>query len=60
MITTHDLEICRLADDSPQVRNCCFCESYRDGEIFFDYKRQEGPSKTTNGQFLLRKVGILP
>ena len=60
MITTHDLEICRLADDSPQVRNCCFCESYRDGEIFFDYKRQEGPSQTTNGQFLLRKVGILP
>lgn len=59
MITTHDLEICRLADASPLVHNCCFCESYRDGEIFFDYKRQDGPSRTTNGQFLLRKVGIL-
>lgn len=59
MITTHDLEICRLADERPRVRNCCFCETYRDGEIFFDYKRREGPSQTTNGQFLLRKVGIL-
>lgn len=59
MITTHDLEICRLADERPRVVNCCFCETYRDGEIFFDYKRREGPSQTTNGQFLLRKVGIL-
>lgn len=59
LITTHDLEICRLTEETPRVHNCCFCETYRDGEIEFDYKRREGVAATTNGQFLLRKVGIV-
>ena len=36
-----------------------FCEEYRDGEMYFTYTLQEGVAKTTNGEFLLKKVGIL-
>ena len=59
MITTHDLEICRLAEETPRVVNSCFCETYHGDEIEFDYKRRDGVAKTTNGRFLLRKIGIL-
>ncbi len=58
MITTHDLEICRLGDEQGII-NYSFYEEYRDDEMFFDYCIKEGISKTTNAEFLLRKVGIL-
>lgn len=58
IITTHDLEICRLGDEEGIV-NYSFYEEYRDDEMYFDYRIKEGVSKTTNAEFLLRKVGIL-
>lgn len=58
MITTHDLEICRLGDKQGII-NYSFYEEYRDDEMYFDYCIKEGISKTTNAEFLLRKVGIL-
>lgn len=60
LITTHDLEICGLAESLPGVRNFSFCETIRGGEMTFSYKLQQGPARTTNGRFLLRQLGILP
>lgn len=59
MITTHDLEVCNLEDENPNIINYSFNEHYVDGEIFFDYKIKNGRSLTTNAEYLLRKVGIL-
>ena len=39
--------------------NYHFDEYYQDGQIYFDYQIKKGPSKSTNGQFLLKQLGIL-
>lgn len=81
MITTHDLEICRLAkecdgrggDAKEQSRdvesakqqgyrnivNYSFCETYQEDKIHFDYQLRKGKSNTTNGEYLLKQIGIL-
>ncbi len=59
IITTHDLEICEQQKETVGIKNYSFCEEYRDGEMYFAYTLQEGVAKTTNGEFLLKKVGIL-
>lgn len=59
IITTHDLEVCNLEDENPNIMNYSFNEHYINGEIFFDYKIKNGKSLTTNAEYLLRKVGIL-
>lgn len=59
MITTHDLDVCNLENESPNIVNYSFNEHYIDGEIYFDYKLKEGRSLTTNAEYLLRKVGII-
>lgn len=59
LITTHDLEICRLEKEYGGILNYSFYEEYRDDEIYFDYKIKRGVSKTRNAEFLLKKVGIL-
>ena len=58
MVSTHDLELCTLASISPRIRNISFCEHYRDGKIYFDYKLQNGQSKTTNAKFLMQMIGL--
>lgn len=59
MITTHDLEVCKLENNYNNIINCSFSENYVNNEIFFDYKLKQGKSKTTNAEYLLKKVGIL-
>lgn len=82
MITTHDLEICQLAeeqcdnresddreqdgdtafseqDSDPDIVNYSFCETYQGDKIYFDYRMKKGKSTTTNGEYLLRQIGIL-
>lgn len=58
-ITTHDLELCKLENAYPRIVNYCFYEHYQSGEIHFDYRMKKGISKTTNAEYLLRKVGII-
>lgn len=53
-LTTHDLELGQLKN-----QNYHFDEYYQDEHIYFDYKIKKGPSQSSNGQFLLRQVGIL-
>jgi len=58
MISTHDLELCRLASDSPRIKNHSFSEHYQNNNIHFDYKIKPGQSQTTNAKFLMKMVGI--
>lgn len=53
-LTTHDLELGQL-----KKQNYHFEEYYKDAHIYFDYKIKLGVSQSSNGQFLLKKVGIL-
>lgn len=59
IITTHDLEVCSLEESFPNIKNYSFCENYVNDDIHFDYKVKIGKSKTTNAEFLLKKIGIL-
>ena len=81
MITTHDLEICNLAEEREDyakqgdlsgkngnlsgqrkyqnIVNYSFCETYQGNEIQFDYRLRKGRSTTTNGEYLLKQIGIL-
>lgn len=59
IITTHDLEVCKLENEYKGIMNYSFYERYSNDEIFFDYKMKKGVSKTTNAQYLLKKVGII-
>jgi len=58
MISTHDLELCKLAESGSMIKNFSFSEHYKDGHIYFDYKLTQGQSKTTNAKFLMEMVGI--
>lgn len=59
LITTHDLQLCDLADEHPRIRNYSFSEQYREDSISFDYKLRAGKSTTTNARFLMKMVGII-
>ena len=56
-LTTHDVELCKLTSISMSLYH--FEEYYKDSRIYFDYIIKEGSSKTTNGQFLLKQLGII-
>jgi len=58
MVSTHDLELCKLAGLHDRIINYSFCEHYQDGKIHFDYIMRKGQSKTTNARFLMEMVGI--
>jgi len=58
MVSTHDLELCELADMHERIENHSFCEHYQNGRIFFDYKIRKGRSQTTNARFLMEMVGL--
>jgi len=58
MVSTHDLELCKLADIHDRILNFSFSENYKDGKINFSYKMQPGKSQTTNAKFLMEMVGI--
>lgn len=54
-MTTHDFELCK----NKHVANYYFKEDYQDNQILFSYKMYTGVSPTTNGQFLLKQLGII-
>ena len=58
IITTHDLDLCDIADIYPRIENYSFSEGYNDGRISFDYKIRQGRSTTTNAKYLMEMVGI--
>ena len=59
MITTHDLELCDLANQLPRIKNYSFSETYTEDEILFDYKMHQGVSVTTNAKYLMKMMDII-
>lgn len=57
-LATHDLELARLADESPKVQNCHFRDEVRDGKLVFDYRLRPGPCPTTNALKIMRSEGL--
>lgn len=56
-LTTHDVELCQ--NQLIEVQNHHFEEYYDNQKIYFDYLIKDGKSQTTNGQFLLKQLGIM-
>lgn len=56
-LTTHDFELCQMKGCI--CENYHFDEYYHEGKIYFDYRIKKGQSQSTNGQFLLKKLGIM-
>lgn len=57
-ISTHDLELVRLADEMPEITNYHFREDVIDGQMVFDYHLRSGPSPTTNALKIMALEGL--
>ena len=57
-ISTHDLELVKLADVVPQVKNYHFREEVIDGCLVFDYILRSGPCPTTNALKIMQMEGL--
>ena len=59
IIATHDLSLCEVTHQLPQVHNYYFdAEIFRD-ELSFDYRFKPGICRNMNASFLLKKMGIV-
>jgi ABC-type multidrug transport system fused ATPase/permease subunit len=58
VVSTHDLELVRLADELPHIRNEHFKEDVIDGRMVFDYRLRPGPSPTTNALKIMQLEGL--
>ncbi|MBX3082475.1 MAG: hypothetical protein KF716_12635 [Anaerolineae bacterium] len=58
LISTHDLELVRLADELPNLRNFHFADDVRDGQMTFDYRLRSGPCPTTNALRIMTLEGL--
>ena len=57
-ISTHDLELVKLAGELPNIRNFHFREEVINGHMVFDYKLRTGPSPTTNALKIMQLEGL--
>jgi len=58
IISTHDLELAHLEDESASIRNMHFREHVEDGAMHFDYALREGPCPTTNALTIMDMEGL--
>ena len=57
-ISTHDLELVKIADELPKISNYHFREEVVNGEMVFDYFLRPGPSPTTNALKIMQMEGL--
>lgn len=57
-ISTHDLELARLADSGLNILNYHFREDIQGQRMVFDYKLRPGPSPTTNALKIMALEGL--
>ncbi len=57
-ISTHDLELTQLSENSEAIDNYHFSEQWKNNNLYFDYKIKQGASKTTNALKILEKEGL--
>jgi len=58
IVSTHDLELVKLAEEIGHIHNFHFQETVVDGQMIFDYKLRTGPSPTTNALTIMRLAGL--
>jgi len=59
IIATHDLSLCDIEKDLPQIQNYYFDAEIVNDELHFDYKLKQGVCKNMNASFLLKKMEII-
>lgn len=57
-IATHDLELVKLAEETPKLVNVHFRDAVADGRMVFDYTLHPGPCPTTNALKIMRLAGL--
>lgn len=58
LLSTHDLELVKLAELLPNVVNYHFKEEVIDGQMVFDYILRHGPCPTTNALKIMQMEGL--
>ena len=58
LIATHDLELAKLEEETPAVRNLHFEDQVQEGRLSFDYVLRSGPSQTTNALKIMQLEGL--
>jgi hypothetical protein len=58
LISTHDLELAKIAEHLDGVSNYHFREEVRDGRMVFDYRLRPGSSPTTNALKIMEMEGL--
>ena len=58
LISTHDIELVKLADDNNLISNFHFREEVQKDKMIFDYKLREGPCPTTNALKIMEIEGL--
>ena len=58
IISTHDLELVKLADDMPKIKNYHFRETVENGKMKFEYRLRGGPCPTTNALKIMEMEGL--
>ncbi len=59
IIATHDLSLCEVAEELPQVKNYYFDAEIINDELHFDYRFKTGVCQNMNASFLLKKMQIV-
>ena len=59
IIATHDLSLCEVAEELPQVQNYYFDAEIINDELHFDYTLKQGICQNMNASFLLKKMDIV-
>lgn len=59
IIATHDLSLCAIEKELPQVKNYYFDAEIINDELHFDYTLKHGICKNMNASFLLKKMEIV-
>lgn len=59
IIATHDLSLCEVAKELPQIKNYYFDAEIIDDELHFDYTFKAGICQNMNASFLLKKMRIV-
>ena len=58
LISTHDLELVKLADQSTLIENYHFRDDIQEGKMAFDYRLRTGPCPTTNALKIMALAGL--
>ena len=59
IIATHDLSLCEIEKELPEIKNYYFDAEIIDDELYFDYSFKKGICKNMNASFLLKKMEIV-